>query len=306
MAKITRATQTIFGGTGAVSDFGEFGSLALGSPTTTKSPSLIQSLTAWGLGWSFATIGSLIPAYQDMNSVHYLAFYQICYLLQMGIAEYDSGTTYYINSIVQFNGAQYQSLTDANIGNQPDTHASIWKCISATGLGANVASASSMTLGNDGNSFKITGTTSINNITIRPAGSIVNLLFTGALTVNTGGNILLNNGAFVTSNHATLELISDGTNWWEIARSPFPATPSKSSLGIDSGTASGINKSSGTTVPFNFTFLSSPNVVISPIGYPGNDASGVYVTSVSTTGFTALGWNTDGVPISWVAVGTPA
>ena len=142
MAKITRAYQKIFGGTGVTSDFGEFGSLALGTPTTTKDPATIQSLAAWLGGWAQATIGTLIPAYQDMNSVHYLAFYQICYLLQMGIAEYDSETTYYIDSIVQFNGIQYQSLVDNNIGNQPDTSPSQWHCINVIGFGANVASTS--------------------------------------------------------------------------------------------------------------------------------------------------------------------
>lgn len=220
MAKITRAYQKIFGGTGTTSDFGEFGSLAAGTPTTTKDPATIQSLGAWLGGWAEATIGILIPAYQDMNSVHYLAFYQICYILQMGISEYDASTSYYIGSFVQYNTLTYQSLVDDNVGNQPNTSAADWKCVSAFGFGANVASASSMTLGNDGNSFKVTGTTTINNITIKPSGIIVNLAFTGVLTVNTGGNILLNNGAFLTAANSTLVLMSDGTNWFELSRSP--------------------------------------------------------------------------------------
>lgn len=127
MAKITRAYQKIFGGTGTTSDFGEFGSLAAGSPTTTKDPATIQSLAAWLGGWAQATIGALIPAYQDMNSVHYLAFYQICYLLQMGIPEWDSQTTYYTNSIVQYNGVLYTSLQDSNTNQEPDTQPSYWQ-----------------------------------------------------------------------------------------------------------------------------------------------------------------------------------
>jgi microcystin-dependent protein len=122
-----RATQTIFGGTGVTSDFGEFGSLAAGTPTTSKTPSVIQSLPAWLAGWAAATIGTLIPAYQDMNSVHYLAFYQICYILQMGIAEYDSGTTYYTNSVAQFGGQFYVSLVDNNTGNEPDVSPTQWQ-----------------------------------------------------------------------------------------------------------------------------------------------------------------------------------
>lgn len=127
MSKITRAYQKIFGGTGTTSDFGEFGSLAAGSPTTTKDPSQIQSLAAWLGGWAQATIGTLIPAYQDMNSVHYLAFYQICYLLQMGIAEWDNQTSYYIGSVIQYNGLFYVSLQDANVNEEPDMQPSFWQ-----------------------------------------------------------------------------------------------------------------------------------------------------------------------------------
>jgi hypothetical protein len=221
MAKITRATQTIFGGTGSTSNFGQFGSLAASSPTTTKTPSVIQGLAAWLAGWQAATIGAFIPAYQDMNSVHYLAFYQICYILQMGIAEYDSSTTYYTNSIVQYNGVQYQSLIDNNTGNEPDANPNSWKCISSNVYGGTVASASSMTLPNLGNSFKVTGTTTINNISAEPAGIEITLIFTTNLLVNTGGNILLNNGVFNTTTTSTLSLISDGSNWYEMARSPI-------------------------------------------------------------------------------------
>jgi hypothetical protein len=220
MSKIVRATQTIFGGTGVTSDFGEFGSLAAGTPTTTKNPATIQSLPAWLAGWAAATIGTLIPAYQDMNAVHYLAFYQICYLLQMGIAEYDTGTTYYTNSIVQYNGVLYQSLIDTNLNNEPDTSPSDWQCISSSIYGGTVASASSMMLPNIGSSFKITGSTTINNISSFPAGTIIDLVFESPLLVNIGGNILLNNGAFHAITNSSLLLISDGTNYFEISRSP--------------------------------------------------------------------------------------
>lgn len=81
--------------------------------------------------------------------------------------------------------------------------------------------------------------------------------------------------------------------------------PTKALLGIDSGTGTA-NKTSDTTINFNFTFSSAPTVVISPTAYPGNDASGVYVSSVGTTSFTVKGWNTTGVAISWIATGTRA
>lgn len=127
MSKITRAYQKIFGGTGVTSDFGKFGSLAISDPTTTKDPATIQSLPAWLGGWAQATIGALIPAYQDMNSINYLSFYQICYLLQMGIAEWDNQTSYYIGSIVQYNGLLYTSLQDDSVNQEPDTQTSYWQ-----------------------------------------------------------------------------------------------------------------------------------------------------------------------------------
>jgi len=127
MGKITRAYQKIFGGTGTTSDFGEFGSLATGAPTTTKDPATIQSLAAWLAGWAQATVGALIPPYQDMNSVHYLAFYQICYILQMGIAEWDSQTVYYIGSVAQYNGQFYVSIQDNNTNQEPDIEPSYWQ-----------------------------------------------------------------------------------------------------------------------------------------------------------------------------------
>lgn len=126
MAKLPRVFQKLFGASMPSSDCGEFGSLQLGTPTTTKDPTLIQSLANWLGGWAAATIGTRRPAYQDMNAVHYLAFYQICYLLQMGIPEYDATTVYYINSYAQFNGILYQSLQDNNSGNEPDSSPTFW------------------------------------------------------------------------------------------------------------------------------------------------------------------------------------
>ncbi len=85
--------------------------------------------------------------------------------------------------------------------------------------GADVASASAVTLGNDGNFFKITGTTTITSITIKSAGTRVALWFTGVLTVTNGSNLKLN-GNFVTAADSTLYLVSDGTNWRELSRQP--------------------------------------------------------------------------------------
>ncbi|MDO8581198.1 MAG: hypothetical protein Q7S13_06950 [Candidatus Omnitrophota bacterium] len=86
--------------------------------------------------------------------------------------------------------------------------------------GADVASSSTVALGNDGNFFNITGTTTITSITAKPAGTVVWLRFAGILTVTNGSNLKLN-GSFLTAADATLQLVSDGTNWYEVSRQPI-------------------------------------------------------------------------------------
>jgi len=86
--------------------------------------------------------------------------------------------------------------------------------------GADVASTASMTLGDDGNFFSITGTTGITSITAKTTGTEVKLRFNDVLTVTDGGNLKLQ-GNFVTANESVLVLISDdGVNWIEKSRSP--------------------------------------------------------------------------------------
>ncbi len=91
--------------------------------------------------------------------------------------------------------------------------------------GSNVASASTITLGSDGNFFDITGTTTINNITTTEwtAGSMVVLRLGGIITVkhNAGGAgaIFLNGSIdFVAASGNTLTLVYDGTDWYEVGR----------------------------------------------------------------------------------------
>lgn len=84
--------------------------------------------------------------------------------------------------------------------------------------GADVASASSMTLGDDGNMFKITGTTTINNITAKQAGTVVVLYFAASTTLSTSGNLKLSD-TYVSAADSTITLACDGTNWYEVSRS---------------------------------------------------------------------------------------
>jgi len=80
--------------------------------------------------------------------------------------------------------------------------------------GADVASASSIALGTDGNFFDITGTTTIQTITAKQAGCIVALHFDGALTLTDDtGNLELNGANVTISAEDNVILVCDGTNW---------------------------------------------------------------------------------------------
>ena len=91
MARLTRFLQKVFGSdVGPAGNFGVFGSLAAGAPQYSKDPKVIQSLDAWRLAWAAATVGNKSPALQDMNSLFYVALYQLAYLLQQGLPELDA------------------------------------------------------------------------------------------------------------------------------------------------------------------------------------------------------------------------
>lgn len=122
MSKIARATQKQFAGTATTNQLSQFGSLAAGTPlrydATSVTPALIQTLANFLSGWPGAVIGGNSPAMEDLNSVCYLFAYQLSYIFQQGIPEWDSGTTYFQGSIVQDgSGNTYISLTNTNLNN---------------------------------------------------------------------------------------------------------------------------------------------------------------------------------------------
>lgn len=134
MSKLTRAYQRIFGtnATLGVGGIEQFGSLAAGSINYTNDPALLQSLSQFLDGWEAAILGNNSPAIEDMNALFYLAFRQIAYGLQEGIAEWNVETPYYINSYAKgSNGLTYVSKTDDNIGNDPTVDAINWKSFGA-------------------------------------------------------------------------------------------------------------------------------------------------------------------------------
>lgn len=118
MTKIVRKNQKIFGSTAGFQQIAKFGSLAAAAPSFTTDPEVIQSLSNYLQGWFAAIIGGNSPATEDMNAILYLYAYQLAYLMQEGVAEWNTDTTYYIGSVVNDGaGVLYVSLTDNNTGN---------------------------------------------------------------------------------------------------------------------------------------------------------------------------------------------
>ncbi len=117
MAKIARKNQKQFGSTAGVNQIGIFGSFAAGSPAYTTDPETVQSLSNYLDGWFSGVLGDNSPAMEDMNALFFLAMYQLAYLFQAGVPEWNALTTYYIGSLVNVAGVEYVSLTDANLNN---------------------------------------------------------------------------------------------------------------------------------------------------------------------------------------------
>lgn len=128
MAKLTRKTLIQFGNSGPSSSFGQFGSKELGVPQTSQDPTVIQQLSPWVQGWQNAIVSGDKAAYlEDMNGWCFVHSYMMTYMFQMGIPEWDSGTTYYINSVVQDaagNGQWFKSLQNNNLNHIPPAGAS--------------------------------------------------------------------------------------------------------------------------------------------------------------------------------------
>lgn len=118
MAKLTRVFQKQFAGTSGFHQTSQFGSLANSTPNFTLDPAVIQALSEFDSGWYDAVLGENSPAIQDMNAIFFLAYYQLRYLFQEGVSEWDATTTYYIGSIAKdVNGSQYLSTLDNNTNN---------------------------------------------------------------------------------------------------------------------------------------------------------------------------------------------
>lgn len=127
MAKLDRKTMKLFGENSAQDEMTSFGSPTLGSPQFTRDLDVIQSVE-YSNGW-FPTIleGAIRPYAEDMNGMFYLFSYQLKYLLEQGVPEWDIGTTYYKNSIAKYGSDLYISLIDNNLGYNPISTTGYWQ-----------------------------------------------------------------------------------------------------------------------------------------------------------------------------------
>lgn len=121
MTTLSRKTQKIFAGSADADQIAVFGSMKTGTPDYDTDVEQLQS-TAYTEGWSEAILSDKAPYLEEMNGVQYGFSYQIAYVLQEGIPEYDANTNYSDTSIVKSvdssnNIILFHSLSDNNLGN---------------------------------------------------------------------------------------------------------------------------------------------------------------------------------------------
>lgn len=171
MSRLSRYTQKLFGSSAGTNQIAEFGSLAASSPQrysgATVTPANIQALGNYLSGWVAAQIGAGNPAIEDMNALDYLWSYQLAYMLQLGIPEWDLGTTYYVGSIAQDGaGNVYRSLQNTNLNNVL-TDGTYWSPIITNAI-PNLSTSASFSLAGSSGSY-----VSVTDITTTPISATI-------------------------------------------------------------------------------------------------------------------------------------
>jgi len=99
---------------------------------------LTSQVTAdFKLGWQIVGPSDQ-PSLQDFNGAMYTHGQLLAYLHQAGVPEYQAAQEFFIDSVTQYAGIIYISLTAGNIGNQPNVSPSNW--VNPLALKANLAS----------------------------------------------------------------------------------------------------------------------------------------------------------------------
>ena len=126
---LTRQSQKVFASGANADQIAVFGSMKTGTPVYSSDLATLQS-NEYLQGWADAILNDKAPYLEEMNAVQYGLSYQIAYLLQEGIPEYDTGTNYSKTSIVKIvednNLVLYHSLIDNNQGVVDITTSADW------------------------------------------------------------------------------------------------------------------------------------------------------------------------------------
>ena len=130
---LIKKQQKIFASNTTIADeqLSVFGSKAqTGTMQVSLDPNILQNNENWKNGWQNTTIIKDCPFQEDFNTAEFVNTYNLAYLFQKGIPEYDSTTTYFKGSIclVVDNTlpSLYYSKIDNNIGNNPLTDNINW------------------------------------------------------------------------------------------------------------------------------------------------------------------------------------
>ena len=132
MALLNRVFQKIFGKSADSNDMGVVGSKANNSPQTSKDIATIQSLSNWESGMRNIVSTSNAPYLQDHNSLFYVITYQLAYLFQAGIAEWNSSTEYFSGRSVVLRSGKVYIATANSTGVEPEVTSgweSSWKSL---------------------------------------------------------------------------------------------------------------------------------------------------------------------------------
>ena len=136
MTNLSRKEQLIFANNKTNNQVAVFGSKAQsGTMSFSDDPNIIQNIedegVNWHNGWEAAVINGNSPLMEDFNAISYVNSYNMAYILQKGIPEYSSNTTYYKGNlclIINKYGipSLYYSLIDNNKGNDPIKETTKW------------------------------------------------------------------------------------------------------------------------------------------------------------------------------------
>lgn len=139
MSKLERKNHKVFGINATETKVGQFGSANATTKINTKDVEKIQALDAWEQGWEAGAVGNKrYPTQQERTGVDYEHSYQIGYMLQEGIPEWNKDTTYNKGSIIKLvrdtKIVLYNSLQDNNKNNAL-TNTDYWEKLNLGGSG---------------------------------------------------------------------------------------------------------------------------------------------------------------------------